>query len=80
MEETFRAILCPCCKKFLYALEGVSRESGVAWVLAKGSPAVNKDAEGHFLTCPQCSKRIAIEKPSSGSGPEWQVSATQKCG
>ena len=79
MEPTLRAVLCPCCRNLLYALEMAHAKDKASWTLAKGSPAIQADPEGDFLRCPRCSKRVALEKNPSGSGLEWGLAAIQKC-
>jgi RNA polymerase-binding transcription factor DksA len=52
---------------------------GSAWKMTPDSPAVQNDAEGHFMKCGRCSKRIAIEKRERSSTSTWTVSAQQSC-
>ena len=79
MEPTIRVVLCPCCKKILYAFERDAKKKGETWTITQDSPAIQSDGEGHFMKCASCSKRVAVEK-ASGSGIErWTVAAAQKC-
>ena len=77
-----KGVLCPCCGQVLYKLLSVqgSDEVGEAWVRTTDSPAIGKDNEGNFVTCPHCSKRIAMA-PVTGdtSGTAFDVAQDQKC-
>jgi hypothetical protein len=63
----------------LYALEFNQTAGGNAWQMTSDSPAVQNDAEGHFMKCGKCSKRIAVEKIARSGADTWAVSAKQKC-
>lgn len=66
-EITLRAILCPCCKQLLYALE-VHPVTG--WGFSKDSPPIVRDKNGPYMKCPRCSRRIAMIKNGvSGEAP-----------
>ena len=79
MEPTIRAITCPCCRNILYALEINQTTGGNAWKMTLDSPEVQNDAEGQFMKCGKCSKRIAIEKIARSGVDTWAVSAKQNC-
>ena len=79
MEPTIRAITCPCCRQILYALEMNTGGGGNAWKMTSDSPAVQSDAEGHFMKCGRCAKRIGIEKLDRSGTSTWAVSAKQSC-
>jgi hypothetical protein len=79
MEPTIRAIICPCCRNILYALEVNQTAGGNAWKMTADSPALQGDAEGQFMKCGRCSKRIAIEKVDRAGVESWAVSAKQDC-
>ena len=79
MEPTIRAITCPCCRQILYALEMNTVPGGNAWKMTSDSPAVQSDAEGHFMKCGRCSKRIALDKQERTANTDWRVSAKQSC-
>jgi len=77
VEPTIRAVTCPCCRNFLFALEQAG--NGGEWKITKDSPAVQKDGEGSYMKCPNCSKRVALEKVAVGKSERWAVAAAQKC-
>ena len=52
---------------------------GNAWKMTSDSPAVQNDAEGDFMKCGRCSKRIAIEKVDRSGVNTWAISAKQGC-
>jgi hypothetical protein len=52
---------------------------GSGWKMTSDSPAVQNDAEGNFMKCGRCSKRIAIEKVSRSGVDAWAISAKQDC-
>jgi hypothetical protein len=79
METTLRVINCPCCMKMLYALELEKGKPSAAWHMTKDSPAVRRDAEGYYVTCSSCQKRVSIEEVIGAGKPRWVVSARQKC-
>ena len=79
-EATLRAILCPCCKQLLYALEPDA--AGGGWRLTKDSPAITNDQNGPFMKCPRCSRRIAMIKSSDSperGDPPYFVAGKQAC-
>ena len=63
----------------LYALGLDMAAAGASWEMTKDSPAVRQDRDGHFVDCPSCSKRVALEKITVEGQPRWLVSAKQKC-
>jgi hypothetical protein len=79
MEPTIRAITCPCCRQFLYALEMDTANKAEGWKMTADSPPVREDPDGYFMKCGQCSKRVAIEKISRFGVDTWAISAAQKC-
>lgn len=72
---------CPCCTGVLFRTVAVDGGNGSGfWAREKGSGEIKTDAEGDFMKCPQCSKRVALERvPAEPSGLGFQVSAVQKC-
>jgi len=52
---------------------------GSAWKMTADSPTVQNDAEGNFMKCGRCSKRIAIEKIVRSGVDTWAISAKQNC-
>ena len=77
MDPTIRAITCPHCKNILFALE-LHTNDGAAWNMTKDSPAVQDDAQGKFMVCGKCAKRVALEKVSQPGMESWRVAASQK--
>lgn len=78
MESTIRAITCPFCKNILFALELDAKNGGAAWNMTKDSPAVQNDAQGHFMKCGNCAKRVAVEKIAAPGVASWRVAASAK--
>lgn len=60
---------CPRCAKALYS--AVSLEDGVD-AGAVESPRVERDAAGHYMTCPHCAQRVRMERITAGSAEAWQ--------
>jgi hypothetical protein len=60
---------CPRCGKALYS--AVSLEDGVD-AGAVESPRVERDAAGHYMTCPHCTQRVRMERITAGSAEAWQ--------
>ena len=80
MEPTIRVVRCPCCKKPLYTLSTVTPRATQGWRFTRDSPPVQKDKDGPFMKCRQCSRRIALVKPRAAEGaPDFEVAANQKC-
>ena len=52
---------------------------GNAWKMTSDSPAAQKDAEGNYMKCGRCSKRVAIEKVERSGTSTWTISAKQAC-
>ena len=73
-----KAVLCPCCKEVLYRLS--LQESDGIWVKTTDRPPIHNDKEGNFITCPHCSKRIAMA-PVTGdlSGGVFEIAQDQIC-
>jgi uncharacterized Zn-finger protein len=73
-----KGVLCPCCKEVLYRLS--LQESDGIWVKTTDSPPIHNDNEGNFITCPHCSKRIAMA-PVIGdlSRGAFEIAQDQKC-
>ena len=75
-DPTLRAILCPCCKQLLYALEAHPING---WGFTKDSPTVANDKNGPYVKCPRCSRRIAMVKNGVSGEAPYQVAARQSC-
>ena len=78
MEPTIRAITCPHCKAILFALELDAKNGGATWNMTQDSPIVQIDAQGHFMKCSNCAKRVAVEKVSAPGVETWRVAASLK--
>jgi len=78
LEPTIRAITCPHCKNILFALELDVKNSAATWNMTKDSPTVQNDAQGHFMKCGNCAKRVAVEKVSAPGVDTWRVAASSK--
>jgi len=78
LEPTIRAITCPHCKNILFALELGAKDGGTVWNITKDSPAVKDDAQGKYMNCGNCTKRVALEMVSQPGVQTWRVAATQK--
>jgi len=76
LEPTIRAITCPHCRNILFALEPDPK--GGAWKITADSPAVQNDAQGAYMNCAKCKKRVAIEKAATPGVHSWRVAAAQK--
>lgn len=46
--------------------------------MTKDSPAVQNDAQGHFMKCGNCAKRVAVEKIAAPGVASWRVAASAK--
>lgn len=78
-ETTLRAVLCPCCKQLLYALEPDERDG---WRMTPDSPAVATDRNGPFIKCRRCSRRIAMLRMRDSyerGEPPYSVAGKQPC-
>ena len=76
-EPSIKLIACPCCRAPLYCLEW-DRDSS-KWRAAKDSPALLYDAEGSYMACQRCSRRIAmVEAPPFAEEPFF-IAARQNC-
>ena len=75
MDETVRAVLCPCCGKLLCALEcDVKRHR---WHFTKDSPELKHDHAGLYMACGKCGRRVAF---ASTSGPTpFELAPVQDC-
>lgn len=70
---------CPCCGAFLYAAQYLSPS-----VLIQGRKAVTleQDANGPFVACPSCKRRIPMTQvPAAvGSPAQFRPALAQDCG
>jgi hypothetical protein len=78
LEPTIRAVICPHCRNILFALEPDAKGGGAAWKITADSPAVQNDAQGNYMKCAKCAKRVAVEKVSAHGVESWKVAAAQK--
>jgi hypothetical protein len=60
---------CPSCGKALYS--AVSLDDGVD-AGAVESPKVQHDAQGDYMTCPHCAKRIPMARMIVGNAQAWR--------
>jgi len=76
-----RNISCPCCGRTLFRQE-LQQRNGVGdavWLNTPDRPPVEKDDQGHFMKCPQCSKRVAMLPDPKLPGSGFLLSPVQKC-
>ena len=78
LEPTIRAIICPYCKNILFALEPDAKGGGAAWKITPDSPAVQSDAQGNYMNCAKCAKRVGVEKIGAPGAGSWRVAAARK--
>ena len=71
MEPTLRVILCPHCRKLLYALSLDDESVGTRWHITPDSPPVQHSGEGHFVECRHCASKIAVQQGSPHVGASW---------
>ena len=60
---------CPSCGKALYS--ALSLEDGVD-AGAVESPKVEHDAQGHYMKCPHCGRRIPMARIRAGNAEAWR--------
>lgn len=60
---------CPSCGKALYS--SVSLDDGVDEGAVQ-SPKVKHDAEGDYMNCPHCAKRIPMARMTAGNATAWR--------
>ena len=70
---------CPCCSKPLYKQVLVAANPDV-WARSVDSPSIKEDANGNFMTCLHCKRRIAFERSASPTGWGFRILAKQNCG
>ena len=76
-EPSIKLVACPCCRAPLYSL--VWDRFAAKWEAGKDSPPVSYDAEGSFMECRRCARRIAIiEAPAHAEEPFF-VAVRQTC-
>ena len=75
MANTLQEIKCPFCTKTLYRIGLLDTD---VWAKTKDSPPINNDAEGDFMICPHCSRRVKMERVPSRVGAGFQVAKNQK--
>ena len=80
MERTLRIINCPCCKSILYALKLDTRNDKEMWRLSQDSPMLRNDANGAFMMCSRCNKRIRLRMSDELESPGFELSSEQDCG
>ena len=76
-EPSIKLVACPCCRAPLYSL--VWDRFASKWEAGRDSPPVSYDAEGSFMECRRCARRIAIiEAPAYAEEPFF-VAVRQTC-
>ena len=76
-EPSIKLVACPCCRAPLYTLHFDRLRS--KWSVADGSPPLSCDADGLFMECPRCLRRVTmIEAPDHAEEPFF-VAAKQGC-
>lgn len=78
MEPTLRAVLCPCCKFMLYAIDPGTGANARPTIT--GGPPVQHDGEGSYMKCARCARRVAVVPGKSAGAPSWELAAVQPCG
>jgi hypothetical protein len=61
---------CPGCGKTLYS--AVSLEDAVD-AGAVESPKVEHDADGYYMSCPHCGRRIGMARMTLGNAQAWRL-------
>jgi hypothetical protein len=73
METTLRVVLCPHCRRILYALGlDVTRE-GIKWRVTPDSPPVKANGCGHYVECLHCMEKVTVEQAPPHAGSAWLV-------
>ena len=76
MSNYIREVKCPFCGHTLYRMGAVAPGVGAKTL---DSPHVECDAKGDFMKCPHCSRRVAMERITTGAGlPGIRVAPNQK--
>jgi len=76
-EPSIKLVACPCCRAPLYSL--VWDRFASKWEVSNDSPPVSYDAEGSFMECRRCARRVAIiEAPAHAEEPFF-VAVRQNC-
>ncbi|HVL35455.1 MAG TPA: hypothetical protein VM489_07295 [Burkholderiales bacterium] len=63
-------IPCPRCGRTLY--HAVSLEGGID-AGAPECPRVERDAQGHYMRCPHCGRRVTMQHLVSGRAEAWRI-------
>jgi hypothetical protein len=50
-----------------------------SWRLTKDSPSIRRDAQGSFMKCPRCAKRIGLALGDELPSPGFEVAPQQDC-
>ena len=77
MDETLKAIVCPCCRRLLCALEFDGKAK--RWKFTPDSPELKHDATGLFMKCAKCQRRVGFVSTLSSAMP-FELAAVQECG
>jgi hypothetical protein len=76
-EPSLKLVACPCCRAPLYSL--VWERFTSKWQVSNDSPSLGYDAEGSFMECRRCTRRVAIiEAPEHAEEPFF-VAVRQNC-
>jgi hypothetical protein len=76
MDETLRAVVCPCCRKILCALQFNDKLG--RWAFSDDSPVLKKDKDKLYMTCGKCRRRIAFVA-NPGSVTPFELASVQEC-
>jgi hypothetical protein len=53
-------VTCPYCGGTLYLAKRRDEADRMLWIASAGTPQIKTDADGVYLTCQHCFKRISI--------------------
>jgi DNA-directed RNA polymerase subunit RPC12/RpoP len=70
---------CPCCGAVLYRLYELTKKGSSVWLVTDNSPRVEADKGGHFIECPNCSKRVEMIEDPRLPGFSYTISPHQAC-
>ena len=71
---------CPCCGGTLYLARRRIEAGRTLWIASAGTPQIKSDADGAYLTCQHCFKRISIRVMREGAeGMTLEILPGQPC-
>ena len=73
-----RDVSCPCCTKLLFRQGLLDGENDI-WGSVQGNPKIVNHEQGDFMSCPNCSKWVLLQRVYTKTGIGYILNDQQWC-